>query len=321
LRRQTKAKQGAGSSRMREPLPDVPPLFRSDPDENFSLWMQNCFPGSSSLTREDAICKWLKTPLEARIQHSHNHRVEDARSHGAETAGTAPQKVINGPGSKEIPSGNTNGRVSGNSGLMGGNEEEPFADHFSFWKRDNSKLLLKFAKYSVLGLLMVSVFWVTRTSKVTSPTNALIAVAETVKAQAAIAPGVPVPQRQKSIETGNDFAGGPITIENVSVGCEDTQPCIEIRTRGNRALPKLSTLSDPDRVVMDFEGAVSSLNTHRIAVRRGSIEAIRIGEDTAQPPRTRLVIDLTEKCDYELRTLTNGVVLKVLPKAATRHAG
>ena len=319
--RSTDVKQVSGSSRkMRESQPDVPPLFRFDPEENFKLWMQVCFP-NSSLAREDAIWVWLTTPLEERVQRSRNDRPESAKSHGVEIAGAAPQKATESARSKQTGPGNSNGGVSGKPGLMDGDEEERFAGRSSFWKRDNSRLLRRFAKYSVLGLLTVAIFWVTLTSKVASPTNAASAAAKTVKAQAATVAGVSSPQRQESVEKRYDFAPAPMTIENVSVGCEDTQPCIEIKTRGQGALPKLSKLSNPDRVVMDFQDAVSSFDIHRIAVRRGSVKAVRIGEDAAQPPRTRLVIDLVEKCDYELNTLTNGVVLKLLPKATPRQGG
>ncbi len=80
-------------------------------------------------------------------------------------------------------------------------------------------------------------------------------------------------------------------------------------------------MSDPDRVVMDFQDAVLSFNVHRITVGRGAVKAVRIVENGAQSPRTRVVIDLTEKCDYELHTLTNGVVLTVYRKAAPHQDG
>jgi hypothetical protein len=72
---------------------------------------------------------------------------------------------------------------------------------------------------------------------------------------------------------------------------------------------------------MDFQDAVFSSDVHRIEVGRGAVKAVRIGKDAAQPPRARVVIDLTEKCDYELHTLTNGVVLKVYRKVTARQAG
>jgi hypothetical protein len=288
----------------------VPPLFRSDPEDNFSLWMQSCFP-DASLEREDAIRQWLARPLEARVQRDHSHRAESAKQM---LAGT-PQEARDGARSNETGTRNPKGWSGWNSQLIDGSEEDAFVDRFAFWTRNRSKLLLKFAKYSVLALLIVKVLWAIPTSKVASRADASIVATQPSKAEPAAAAAVPVPQRHEAIGTGSDFATGPITIENLSIGCEDTQPCIEISTRGKGALPRLSTLSDPDRVVLDFQDAVFPSDVHRISVGRGGVKAVRIGEDAA---RTRVVIDLTEKCDYELHTLTNRVVLKVYCKATPR---
>jgi AMIN domain len=294
----------------------VPPLFRSDPDENFSLWMQNCFP-DASLAREDAIRQWLARPLEARVQRDHNHRAEGAK----QMAASAPQEARDGARSSDTGTRNPKGWSGWNSQLIDGSEEDAFVDRFAFWTRDRSKLVLKFAKYSVLALLIVKVLWAIPTSKVASRADASIAATRPSKAEPAPAASVPVPQRYEAIGTASDFATGPITIENLSVGCEETQPCIEISTRGKAAIPRLSTLSHPDRVVMDFEDAVFPSDVHRISVGHGGVKAVRIGEDAAHPPRTRVVIDLTEKCDYDLHTLTNGVVVKVRCKAKPHQAG
>lgn len=305
---------------MGERQPDVPPLFRSDPEENLNVWMRNCFP-DASLAREDAIRQWLASPLEARVQRGHSHRAESAKSKRSEMPGAAQQEASDGAPSNETGTRNQKGWSRWNSRLIDGSKEDPFVDRFAFWMRDNSKLLLKFAKYSVLALLIAKVLWAIPTSKVASKADASIAATQPSKAQPPAAASVPVPQRHGGIGTGVDFATGPITIEDLSVGCQDTQPCIEISTRGKGVLPKLSTLSDPDRVVMDFQRAVFSSRVHRIAVGRGGVKAVRIGKDAAQPPSARVVIDLTDKCDYELYMLTNRVVLKVYRKAARRQAG
>ncbi len=318
-RQSTKAKQAAGSSqKLREPEPDVPPLFRPDPEENFSLWMQTCFP-DASLVREHPIRQWLASPPEARFQRNHNHRAESAKSQGSAMPGSTRQEARDDARSNETGTVNAKRRSEWNSQLTDGSQQDPFVDRFASWVR-NSTLRLKFAKYLVLALLIVVLFWATPRSNVLSPPDVSIAATQTSNAELAAAASVPVPQRQEAIGTGPDFARGPIIIENISVGCEDTQPCIEISTRGKGALPKLSTLSDPDRVVMDFQDAVLSINVHRITVGRGGVRAVRMAENGAQPPGTRVVIDLMEKCDYELRTMTDGVVVTVY-RPATPQAG
>jgi len=298
----------------------MPPLFHPDPEENFSLWMQKCFP-DASLVREHPIRQWLASPLEARVQRNGDYRAESAKSHGSEKPGAAPPKTRDGARSNETSTGNLKRRLGWNSQLTYGSKEQPSVDRFTFWMRNNSILRFKFARYLVLALLLIAVFWATPMRKETSLANASIARTQTTKTELTADARRLVPRRQEAIETATDFATRPVTIENLTVGCEDAQPCIEISTRGNGALPKVSTLSDPERVVMDFQDAVLSFNVHRITVGRGGVRAVRIVENGAQPPRTRVVIDLTEKCDYELHTLTNGVVLTVYRKAAPHQAG
>ncbi len=298
----------------------MPPLFRPDPEENFSLWMQNCFP-DTSLVREHPIRQWLASPLEVRVRRNHNHRAESAKSHGSEIPRVTAQEARDGARSNETCKGNPKRRGGWNSQLTDGIKEDPFLDRSAFGVRTNSALRLKFTKYLVLALLLIAVFWTTPTRKASSLANASIAATQTSKTELTAAARVSVPQRQEAIERASDSATGPITVENIKVGCEDTQPCIEISTRGNGSLPKLSTLSDPDRVVMDFEDAVLSFNVQRITVGHGGVKAVRIATNEAQPPRTRVVIDLTEKCDYELHSQTNGVVLTVYRKAIPHQAG
>jgi hypothetical protein len=284
------------------------------------LWMQNCFLGTSP-PREDAIRQWLASPLEARIQPAHNHRAESAEPNASEMPGAAPREARVGARSHETGTRNLKDWSGWNSQLKTGTEKDPFVDRIAFQTRNHFKLFLKIVEYSVMALLIVTVLWAIPTSKMASQADTSTAATQPSKAQPPPAASVPVPQRHEAVGTGSDFATGSITIGKVSVGCEDTQPCIEISTRGKGALPRLSTLSNPDRVVMDFQDAVFSSDVHRIEVARGAVKAVRIGEDATQPPHARVVIDLTEKCAYELHTLTNGVVLKVYRKATARQAG
>ena len=293
----------------------MPPLFRSDPKDNFRLWMQNCLL-DASLAREDAIREWLAKPLEARIKGVPNNRVDSSESNASEMPESAPQKARDSAHSDETDSRNPKGWLGSNSQLIDGSKkEDPFVERFTFGTEHHSKLSLKFAKYAVLGLLIVTALWAIPTSKVASRTDAPIAATQPSKAKPNAAAAVSVPQEHEAITTG------PMTIEKLSVGCEVAQPCIEISTRGKATLPKLSTLGAPDRVVMDFQDTVFPSDVHRIAVGRGSVKAVRSGEGATRREGTRVVIDLTEPCDYELQALTNRLVLKVYPKATLRQAG
>jgi hypothetical protein len=318
--RLAKVKQAVGLSREMKEQPDVPPMFRSDPEESFSLWMKSCFPGAS-LGREDAIRQWLATPLGARVQCDPNHRLESAKSNGSLMPGTRARDAIAGASSNETGTRNQKGCSGRNSRLMNGGAKDRSADSLVWRICNNSKLPLKFARCAFLGLLAFKALWATPTSEVAPLVEASIAATQPRTPEPASAVGVPVPRMRKPIGTESYITTGPLTIENLSVGCEYTEPCIEISTRGKGALPRLTTLSDPDRVVMDFQDAVLSAGIHRIAVGRGGVRAVRVREDLAQSPYTRVIIDLAEKCEYELHILTNLVVLQIHCNATLRHAG
>lgn len=316
-RRSTKGKQGAESSlRIRQAQPDVPPLFCSDREKNFSLWVQNCFP-DVVLAREDAIRQWLTSPLEARVQKGHNYHADTVKSNGSQTPAGPSQQARNSLGSSKTGTPNLTGEMGGNSKLLAPNDEKGFLDHFASTGRNFFISLL--AICSVGALLIVIALRATPRGTGTSQANNSIEANELSNAGPAKVSSVPVTQADKAIET--ESASGPFTIQNVSVGCEDTQPCVQIRTRGKASLPRLSTLTNPDRVVMDFPDAMLSSDIQGINVGRGVVKHVRTAQHTAPPSHTRVVIDLTEKCDYELRTVTNGVVLKVSLKATPHQNG
>jgi hypothetical protein len=316
-RRSTKGKQGAEASlRIRQGQRVVPPLFCSDREKNFSLWVQNCFP-DAVLAREDAIRQWLKSPLEARVQKGHNYLADTVKSNGSQIPAGPSQQARNSPDSSKIGARNLTGEMGGNSKLLAPNDEEQFLDHFALTGRNFFIVLLAFC--TVGALLIVIALRATPSGTGTSLANNSIRTNKPSNAGPAKALSVPVSQAGKAI--GTESASGPFTIQNVSVGCEDTQPCVQIRTRGKASLPSLSTLTNPDRVVMDFPDAMLSPAIQGIKVGRGLVKDVRTAQHTAQSSHTRVVIDLTEKCDYELRTVTNGVVLKVSLKATPHQNG
>lgn len=314
-RKFTKGKQGTGSS-LRQAQTDVPPLFCSDPEKNFSLWIQNCFP-DAVLAREDAIRQWLTSPLEARVQKGNNDHADSVKSNGSQSPPAVSQQAENSLGSSRTGTPDLTGETRWNSKLLAPTDKGRFLDHSASTRRNLFILLL--AVCSVGALLIVLVLRASPAGKGISQANKPIEANEPSNAGPAQTSSVPVPQVDKAIEA--ESAPGPFTIQNISVGCQDTQPCIHIRTRGKASLPRLSTLTNPDRVVMDFPGAVLSSDIQGIEVGLGAVKDVRIAQHAAQPSYTRLVIDLREKCDYELSTGTNGVVLKVSLEATPHQNG
>ena len=72
---------------------------------------------------------------------------------------------------------------------------------------------------------------------------------------------------------------------------------------------------NPDRVVVDVPGAVVPHFRH-ITVGADGIKAVRLGQNSANPPVARLVVDLAAARDYQLVRAGNRVVLKLRPPSA-----
>jgi phosphate uptake regulator len=85
-------------------------------------------------------------------------------------------------------------------------------------------------------------------------------------------------------------------------------------------------LTGPDRLVIDFLGAVPATKLKGFRVNHGPIRAVRVGLFTSNPPTTRVVLDLTSPTSYEVLPSGNTVIVKmrgaptVLPTEAVEHA-
>ena len=69
-------------------------------------------------------------------------------------------------------------------------------------------------------------------------------------------------------------------------------------------------LTDPDRVVVDFPGALPGIQLKGLTVNRGPIKAVRTALYTSSPPTTRVVIDLKSPLEYQVLPSGNGVIVK-----------
>jgi hypothetical protein len=85
---------------------------------------------------------------------------------------------------------------------------------------------------------------------------------------------------------------------------------IEIQT-SRRVIPLTQVLTDPDRLVIDFSGAVPSPQIRTIAVHNGAVKAIRVGRVTDNPPITRVVIDLNSAQPFQLFPSSKSVIVKI----------
>jgi type IV pilus assembly protein PilQ len=74
--------------------------------------------------------------------------------------------------------------------------------------------------------------------------------------------------------------------------------------------PKAIKLSNPDRIVLDVPNSRPlQKKEHTIAVNSGDVKAIRVAQYAAQPPATRIVVDLTAAQEFEVASNGTHAVL------------
>ena len=83
-------------------------------------------------------------------------------------------------------------------------------------------------------------------------------------------------------------------------------------TASEPVVPKVSTLADPPRLVLDFANTSLATSQRRIVVDRDGIKAVRLG-DTARA--TRVVVDLLETRDYQVSANGNRLLVTFKSKS------
>ena len=74
---------------------------------------------------------------------------------------------------------------------------------------------------------------------------------------------------------------------------------VEIRAHGT-VKPRLSTLDNPARIVVDLPNTVVATAHGLISVNGDGVKDVRLGMDGRSTPTSRVVVDLTQACRHEL---------------------
>jgi hypothetical protein len=87
---------------------------------------------------------------------------------------------------------------------------------------------------------------------------------------------------------------------------------LQVRITSSQPVPTQSQLlTDPDRLVIDFPGAAPGSQLRGLNVNQGGIKGVRVGLFSAEPPTTRVVVDLSSASPYQIVPDGNSVILKV----------
>jgi hypothetical protein len=112
---------------------------------------------------------------------------------------------------------------------------------------------------------------------------------------------LPAPARAQSATASVDriaLLGGS---ENVEIEISASQ----------RMTPQVQVLTGPERLVIDFPGAVPASTLHNLSAARGQVKSIRVGLYASNPPVTRVVLDLKSPQQYELFPSGKTIIVKL----------
>lgn len=87
---------------------------------------------------------------------------------------------------------------------------------------------------------------------------------------------------------------------------------VEIQSSG-AVIPQSQMITAPNRIIVDFPGALPAPQLRTLTVNRGALKSIRAGLFSSNPPVTRVVLDLSEPQSYQIFNVRNVVMLKVGP--------
>jgi TPR repeat protein len=107
-----------------------------------------------------------------------------------------------------------------------------------------------------------------------------------------------------------DVAGTKPAITNIRIVSESQALTIEVSTN-SPAIPDTERLENPDRIVFDFPGFVMQAPAQHLNVNHGPITAVRASLFQANPPLSRIVLDLKEPVSIELQPAEDKVVIRI----------
>jgi hypothetical protein len=99
------------------------------------------------------------------------------------------------------------------------------------------------------------------------------------------------------------------TVQRIAIHDGEKGPEVEITT-SEPILQQIRMLTRPDRVVIDFPGALPGEQLRSIAVNSGGMKRVRVSLFEATPPVTRVVLDLAAPGNYQLFPSGNTVIVR-----------
>jgi hypothetical protein len=110
------------------------------------------------------------------------------------------------------------------------------------------------------------------------------------------------------------------TVNRVALLGSETGLQLEIRSNIPVATES-QVLTGPDRIVIDFLGALPGSALRGFAVHQAGVRAVRVGLFESNPPRTRVVIDLDRPIEYQILPQANAVLVSLGSSSTAATSG
>lgn len=113
-----------------------------------------------------------------------------------------------------------------------------------------------------------------------------------------------------ALAAGQPAVDAAATVDHIALlgGNENVE--VEIAV-SQRITPQVLVLSGPERLVIDFPGAVPASTLHNLSTARGQVKSIRAGLFASNPPVTRIVVDLKAPQQYDLFPSGKTIIVKL----------
>src|SRR5690242_4550536 len=102
----------------------------------------------------------------------------------------------------------------------------------------------------------------------------------------------------------------PAAIRHIGLLSGSRSPQLEI-VLSHPITPQAQLLANPDRLAIDFPGAVAAANLSLPSIHTGQIKAVRVGLFSPNPPMTRVVIDLSSPQSFQVLPSGTRVLVRV----------
>jgi TPR repeat protein len=116
--------------------------------------------------------------------------------------------------------------------------------------------------------------------------------------------------QQASAQAAGAIPNSKPTISRIRIANDGQALTIEVST-SSPAVPDTQRLEHPDRLVFDFPGFVLQGPAQRLSVNKGPVTTVRASLFQANPPLSRIVLDLKEPANVELQPMEDKVLIRV----------